>query len=154
NVETPSEFVRDWSSLGSTITPSFATPAAGGAYGVVECKGLSGANHTAKSYVDGKVHQLPDWTHFGRLKMLTAAAPAPAPDPKPGTAGVPIFAVCTGTSVNVRSGPGTAHDIVTTAHTRDKFTAIPAPNGWYYITGFVDGKPSTGYISGKYLNGV
>lgn len=134
--------------------PGACIEAAGGAYGVVECKGLTGANHTAKSYVDGKVHQLPDWTHYGRLKMLTAAAPAPAPDPKPVPTSVSIFAVCTGTRVNVRSGPGTGHGIVTTARARDKFTAIPTPDGWYWITGFVDGKPATGYISGKYLKGV
>lgn len=133
--------------------PGACVEAAGGAYGVVECKGLTDVNHTAKSYVDGKLHQLPDWTHYGRLKMLTMAAPAPAPDPKPAPPG-PIFAVCTGTSVNVRNGPGIEHDIVTAAHVGDKVTAIPTPDGWYWITGFVDGKPATGYMSGKYIKEV
>ena len=133
------------------FAPGACVEAAGGAYGVVECKGLTGANHTAKSYVDGKLHQLPDWTHYGRLKILEAAAPEHVSEPEPASAGEPIFAVCTGTSVNVRSGSGTEHDIVTVAHKGDKFTAVLTPGGWYWITGFVDGKPMTGYMSGKYI---
>lgn len=134
--------------------PGACVEAAGGAYGVVECKGLIGKDHIAKSYVNGKWYYLPDWTHYGRLKMLTAAAPAPVLDPKSAPTGVPIFAVCTGASVNVRNGSGTEHDIITTAHAKDKFTAIPIPDGWYWITGFVDGKPATGYMSGKYIKEV
>ncbi len=129
--------------------PGACVEAAGGAYGVVECKGLTGTDHTAKSHVDGKVHQLPGWTHYGRLKMLEAAAPEPAPEPEP--AGAPIFAFCTGASVNVRSGPGTENAVVAVAHKGDKFTARATANGWYRIAGFVGDDPVVGYMSGKYI---
>lgn len=74
--------------------PGACVEAAGGAYGVVECKGLSGNEHTAKNYVDGKTYTLPNWTHYGRLKVLAsteATKPAPTPTAPADLSKLPIL---------------------------------------------------------------
>lgn len=130
--------------------PGACVEAAGGAYGVVQCKGLSGLDHIAKSYVDGRTYQLPDWTHYGRLQVFAEAAPVEtAPTPRES-----VFAICSGASVNVRGGPGTTYGIVAVAHAGDKLTALTAVDGWRQITGFIGGKPTAGYMSDKYVREV
>lgn len=132
--------------------PGACVEAAGGAYGVVVCNGLSGADHRAISYVDGNVHQLPNWTHYGRLKVLAADVPTPTPEPAP--TGAPTVVTCTGASVNVRSGPSTSYGVVIVAHAGDKFIALPAQGGWRRIAGFAGNEPVIGYMSDKYLKEV
>ena len=96
------------------------------------------------------------WEAFGRPSIFAAEIPAvtdpePSPDPDPAPAGESIFAICTGASVNIRSGPGTEYDVVTVAHKGDKLTARTAVNGWYQIVGFVGNDAVIGYMSGKYI---
>ncbi len=57
----------------------------------------------------------------------------------------------TKTNLHLRSGPGTGNSILYTIPGKTAITLTGIPNnGWYPVT--VNGK--TGYVSGKYLNGI
>lgn len=133
--------------------PGACIEAAGGAYGVVECKGLTGKDHIAKSYVTGKWYYLPDWTHYGRLKMLSAApAPSVPATPEPTVTGA-VNAITTG-DVRARTGPGTDYPKVVTAKKGTPILAMPAVDGWREIALEVDGHLRVAYMSDKYIREV
>ena len=131
--------------------PGACVEAAGGAYGVVACKGLAGRQHIARSYVDNKLYYLPDWTHYGRLKVLFAAQAAPAA-PEPIITGA-VNAVTTG-NVHARTGPGTDCPKVVTAKKGTPLLALPAVDGWREIALEVDGHLIIAYMSDKYVREV
>ncbi len=130
--------------------PGASIEAAGGAYGVVECKGLTGKDHIAKSYVNSKWYYLPDWTHYGRLKILSAATvPSVPATPEPTVTGA-VNAVTTG-DVRARTGPGTDLPKVVTAKKGTPILAMPAVDGWREIALEVDGHLRVAYMSDKYI---
>ena len=97
-----------------------------------------------------------DWYHIsfdGKTGYISAsylipdgssapAAPAPAPDTSVGNA-----TVRGGSSINVRSGPGTGYGRVTTVGTGKRVTLLAEEGGWFKIE--FDGK--SGYILGTYV---
>lgn len=131
--------------------PGACVEAAGGAYGVVECAGLTGKQHIARSYVDNKLYYLPDWTHYGRLKVLSVASAVP-PAPEPIVTGA-ANAITTG-DVRARTGPGTDYPKVVTAKKGTHILAMPAVDGWREIALEVDGHLRVAYMSDKYIKEV
>lgn len=119
--------------------------AAGGAYGVVTCEGLSGTAHTAVSHVDGKRYALPDWTDYGRLSCLTQTQAADSSGEC-----AAAFASVTG-NVYLRAMPektGAARGVVKKG---SAIVVLPAQNGWHKAAAILNGKATGGYVSAKYV---
>ena len=82
------------------------------------------------------------WNRFGILPCLL---------PEEG-AGTARFARCTGGSVYVRKGPGTAHVVVCLAHQGDRLLVMPAQSpGWREVALRARGGFVTGYMSAEYI---
>jgi len=85
------------------------------------------------------------WTRFGFLPCLA----------EPKQYAQVRFALCAGSSVNVREGPGTGHMIVCVAHKGDLMLAAPCEiSGWEQVAldslqGLV-----TGYMYAKYIDTI
>lgn len=90
------------------------------------------------------------WNAYGRP---TAFDGVPEPTPEPTPLSAPIFAFCTGGSVNVRTGPGTQYGILGIARKDDKLLAMPEIDGWHEVAAVIDGRMTVGYMSGKYVKG-
>ena len=71
----------------------------------------------------------------------------------PTTPEYPRLALCSGGSVNVRSGPGTEHKAIGTAHKGDILTVTGQENGWCAcaVELLAKDKFITGYMSAKYV---
>ncbi len=132
--------------------PGASVEAAGGAYGVVECKGITGRDHVAASHVDGKPYQLPEWTHYGRLKVLAAVAPEPTPEPAPVPAGKAVPAITTG-DVRLRKGPSADFAKIATINKGGALIAfqVDPVTQWRVVIAEIDGEPVKGYMSDKYI---
>lgn len=65
--------------------------------------------------------------------------------------GEPYFAVCSGGSVNVRSGAGTQHHKLGVAHKGDKMLAVQYSDDWCQIAIVLDGEMTIGFMSAKYV---
>ena len=87
------------------------------------------------------------WTHRGLMTVRFAYdIPSPVQDA--------FYAVCSGGSVNVRSGRGTDQDVLTVLHAGDLLLALPEENGWCEIAYAENGTMMTGFMSKKYVEGV
>lgn len=116
--------------------------AAGGAYGVVLCKGLSGSAHAAKSLVDGKTHRLPDWTHYGRLQGMEETNTQKTQEA--------AFGLTTG-NVHVRTEPG-AQSASKGVLKKGNCILVASKNaGWQRCAAFLNGAVVDGYVSEKYV---
>jgi len=87
------------------------------------------------------------WTHRGLMTVrFNYDAPAPSADA--------FYAVCSGGSVNLRTGAGKQFDIIAVAHKGDLVLSLPAEGGWCPVAIAVNGNIEIGFMSEKYVEVV
>lgn len=88
------------------------------------------------------------WTHWGKIKGVTYGETASGE-----SAGTPVFAVCSGGSVNVRSGPGSSYNRVGVLHKGDRMLVNPG-GGWPQIAAAMKDGIAVGYMAARYIEAV
>ena len=95
------------------------------------------------------------WTHFGRPKQHVYGVMPDEPDiPEMPSDASSYYGVCTGGSVNVRTGPGTEYAKIGIAHKDDPLLVYEDGNAWPQVALLLDGKLVTGYMSDQYVQKV
>lgn len=85
------------------------------------------------------------WNRCGRLPCLA----------EPAEVSQVFFAICAGSSVNVRRGPGTEYEIICVAHKNDLMIAVPSDTpGWDSIALRSAQGLVTGYMYKKYIDRI
>lgn len=100
---------------------------------------------TAYGCVETAVKDRP-WTHWGKIRGVDYGETASG-----GSADAPVFAVCSGGSVNIRAGRGSMEKIVGAAKKGDRLLALPAVGGWREIAAAIGGKMILGYMAERYV---
>lgn len=85
-----------------------------------------------------------NFTHWGMIKGVTYEVESNKK---------PYYGVCTGGSVNVRSGGSILHKIVGVAKKDDKLLVNPT-DGWPEVAVVLNGKITVGYMSDKYVKKI
>lgn len=88
------------------------------------------------------------WTHWGKIKGVTYGETASGE-----SAGTPVFAVCSGGSVNVRSGPGSSYNRIGVLHKGDRMLVNPG-GGWPQIAAAMKDGIAVGYMAARYIEAV
>lgn len=102
---------------------------------------------TAYGCVETAVKDRP-WTHWGKIKGVTYGETASGE-----SAGTPVFAVCSGGSVNVRSGPGGSYNKIGVLHKGDRMLVNPG-GGWPQIAAAMKDGIAVGYMAARYIEAV
>jgi len=93
------------------------------------------------------------WDRWGSLSCFAEAGEdepvEDVPDMDVGEV-APYYGICTGGSVNLRSGPGTEHAKIGVLHKGDKLLVLPG-EGWPQVAAVLDSRIVTGYMSDKYV---
>lgn len=84
------------------------------------------------------------WTHRG-LMTIRFRYDAVIPH-------APFYAVCSGGSVNIRSGAGTVFEKLAVAHRGDLILSLPAVDGWCCVAVALDDDIVRGFMSEKYVS--
>lgn len=120
------------------------------ALGVIEAKGRDDGVVKRTLAASGSSY----WNAFGRPEAFfsgTDGSGAPTGGTEGEADAAPVFAQCSGGSVNIRSGPGTQHAALGTAKKGEKLLAMPAKDGWREVAAVIGGKLTLGYISNNYV---